>query len=67
MNEYQYRENDAEEAALPMDRRRFLQTTGTGIFSYFKIRDVSFFTQEGPGRALQQNVPSDFKCIPENR
>jgi len=62
MNEYQYRENDAEEAALPMDRRRFLQTTGTGIFLFFKIRDVSFFTQEGPGRALQQNVPSDFNA-----
>jgi isoquinoline 1-oxidoreductase len=62
MNEYQYWESDAEEPAFAMDRRRFLQTTGTGIFLFFRIRDVSFFTQEGPGRALQQNVPSDFNA-----
>ena len=62
MNEYQYWESDAEEPAYSMDRRRFLQTTGTGIFLFFKIHDVSFFTQEGPGRALQQNVPSDFNA-----
>ena len=62
MNEYQYWESDAAEPASPMDRRRFLQTTGTGIFLFFKIRDVSFFTQEGPGRVLQQNLPSDFNA-----
>jgi isoquinoline 1-oxidoreductase len=62
MNEYQYWANDAEEAAVPMDRRGFLKTTGTGIFLFFKIRDISFFTQEGPGRVAQQNVPSDFNA-----
>ena len=62
MTEYRYWENDAEEAAFPMDRRRFLKTTGTGIFLFFKIRDFSVFTQEGPGRVLQQNVPSDFNA-----
>jgi nicotinate dehydrogenase subunit B len=62
MNEYQYWENDAEETAFSIDRRRFLKTTGTGIFLFFKIRDFSFFTQEGPGRVLQQNAPSDFNA-----
>ena len=62
MNEYQYWANDPEEAAVPMDRRGFLKTTGTGIFLFFKIRDISFFTQEGPGRVAQQNVPSDFNA-----
>ena len=62
MNEYQYWENDAEDAAFPMDRRRFLKTAGSGIFLFFRVRDVSFLTQEGPGRALQQNVPSDFNA-----
>jgi nicotinate dehydrogenase subunit B len=62
MNEYQYWANDAEEAELPMDRRRFLKTTGSGIFLFFRIKDISFLTQEGPGRALQQTVPSDFNA-----
>ncbi len=62
MNEYQYWANDAEEAAFPMDRRRFLKTSGTGIFLFFKIRDISFITQEGPGRVLPQTLPSDFNA-----
>jgi isoquinoline 1-oxidoreductase len=62
MNEFQYWANDAEEADIDMDRRRFLKTTGTGIFLFFTLRDVPFFTQEGPGRAVQQNTPSDFNA-----
>ncbi len=62
MNEFEYWTNDAEEAAFTMDRRRFLQTAGSGIFLFFRIRDVSFFTQEGPGRVLQQGGPSDFNA-----
>ncbi len=62
MNEFQYWPNDAEETAFAMDRRRFLKTSGAGIFLFFKIRDVSFLTQEGPGRAVLQGGPSDFNA-----
>ncbi|HTY58384.1 MAG TPA: molybdopterin cofactor-binding domain-containing protein, partial [Bacteroidota bacterium] len=62
MDEFQYWANDAEESSFAMDRRRFIKTTGAGIFLFFKIRDVSFFTQEGPGRPVLQGGPSDFNA-----
>src|SRR5271169_4245139 len=62
MNEFEYWTNDAEETAFTMDRRRFLKTTGSGIFLFFKIRDFSFFTQEGPGRPNLKGGPSDFNA-----
>ena len=62
MNEFEYWTNDAEETAFTMDRRRFLKTTGSGIFLFFRIRDFSFFTQEGPGRPNLKGGPSDFNA-----
>jgi isoquinoline 1-oxidoreductase len=62
MNEFEYWPNDAEETAFTMDRRRFLKTSGSGIFLFFRIRDFSFFTQEGPGRPNLKGGPSDFNA-----
>jgi len=62
MNEFEYWTNDAEEAAFAMDRRRFLRTAGSGIFLFFRVRDFSVFTREGPGRPMQQRGPADFNA-----
>ncbi len=62
MDEFQYWSNDEDEGAFAIDRRRFLKMSGSGIFLFFKVRDVSFLAQEGPGRVLPQNGPTDFNA-----
>ena len=62
MKEFEYWENDAAEIDLAMDRRRFLKSAGTGIFLFFKVRDLSILTQEGTGRPVVQGGPSDFNA-----
>jgi len=62
MEEFQYWSSDADEGAFTIDRRRFLKMSGSGIFLFFKIRDISLLAQEGPGKVLPQNAPSDLNA-----
>jgi isoquinoline 1-oxidoreductase len=47
---------------LHMNRREFLELTGTGIFLFFFIGELPAFAQERPGLRPQPNFPADFNA-----